>query len=235
MKYFPILFLALAIAGIGLFLRSRRPRIAHSLLAAACITCAGLIIWQARAFFWSGNDQPPDRYHAAAAYVLAHEVLRDVVHQDGRVVLLFPPESVAGAETLDAIFNTFARVFAPFTQIELVEATVNDSSRNFRSGALSIDSFDQCLRTATGGVAYVSFVGLPNQAERLSTFASSNKPPFYVFAPAETDSLRQSLNRRFIRTAIVPRPDIEKPKGKIIGPPNEIFQTHFVRLTADTP
>jgi hypothetical protein len=233
--YFFALFAVLGIAAIGFFLRERTKVLGQALMAAGCLGCAALVGWQVYQSLFSGSEISRDRYHAVAAYAMGHQVVRELAGRQGKVCLIFPPESASSAEALDTLFNTFARVLNPFAALEVTEATLRVKPKLIRSGQIPLSAFEQAFVEITNAVAYVSFAGISPDAEKLSVFARKDAPAVFVYDSSGGTNWVGVLKKKLIRAVIVPRRDVKvRAKEKIVGPPEEIFKEFFHLATPET-
>jgi hypothetical protein len=233
--YFLILsgFLGLGILGYVLLNRWRVG--GQILLAIGCLGAASFLGWELYRNVLASSREAPERYEAVAAYMLAEQVTGEFGDQRGQVLVILPPESTVGAKVLDALFDSFARVLAPFPNLELKQATLARPSNGAKNGGVSPETFELALASAPQALACVSFAGVPRDFERLSLFKNAKPPAFFVYDRTRGQDWVEPLKKRWIHRVIVPRPHFALSKQKpIVGPPEEIFPRYFLWVTPET-
>lgn len=229
MNYFAWLLGGLGLASLGIALKRRHARAGLTLLALGILGSVGAIGWQVRLFVAGGAAPALDRFSATAAYFLGQEVLGELRRFEGPVYLLLPPDRRGNQRELDSLFNTFARVLAPVTGLEVRDVTVQAGEREIREGRVPLAAFEQALAQATGAVAWVSFSGVPPGLETLAALRAPGRPPLFAYDPSGGTGWVASLQAGVLRRVIVARPEAagERPGG-VTGPPDEIFKRHFL-------
>lgn len=228
-RYFLWLALCLGAAAAGLALRRRYPRPGLALAFLGLIGGAVSVGWQVSSLFSSGSGRSVDRYDATVAYFMGYELLNELGSRAGHVAVLLPAQTRSNRDRLDVLFDTLARVLAPFPGLRLHDASFQASERRIVDGALTAEDFTEPLAHITNALAWVSFVGLPKDPASFAPLADSDSPPWFVFDPSGATAWRASLKRGAIRRVIAPRPDAAP--GDATGPPDELFREYFVMAT----
>ncbi len=232
MTYYLVLFGALAVALVGFVVRRRSAIWGQGMIVLGCLGGIGGIAWQIRQTIFSGETAGPDRGQAVVGYVLANRVLADIGLQPGKVVLLFPPESVLDGETVGTYAGTFSRVLRAFPDLKVEVRTLAVPAKAARTGRLPLKAFQASCSNAPPAVACVSFAGVPADIENLQTAGQQSGPPFFVFDPWATTNWLGALKKGRIRTVIVPRPGVRHaPGSEISGEPQEVFDRLYLLAT----
>jgi len=235
MTYFLWLGLFLVLGAVGFSLRRRGGLVGPGLMAVGAVGLGATLTWRVYAFFHAGRPPPADRLHAAVAYFMGYEVMGELRGLSGPICLVLAEETSANRDTLDALFNTFARVLAPLPGIQPKEAPLRVKPALVRAGQVPRAEFERALAEVPNALAYVSFVGVPLECDQLALFGRTNAAPLYVFDPTGGQTWRAALKAGKIRRVIVPRLDAEANGGPPpAGPPDEIFRQHYLMVTPET-
>lgn len=228
-KYFLGLAMCGLVAVIGWFCRRRAAGLGNTLLGLACAGMATLLVLQVWNFAGSSGSQSINRHLATASYFMGYEVVGELRGLQGTIALILPPESRRNRVELDSIFNTFARVLSPLSAVQIREVTLQATPQQIERGQIPLDRFEAAVTEARGALAYVSFVGVPAQVDRLKLWGEPQPPPLFVFDPAGTTNWLACLSQGRIRRVIIPRPD-SNPTRSVTGAPDELFGRFFLML-----
>lgn len=201
-------------------------------MALSLVGCLSLTIWQASQSLGSGNVQRSHRGQASIAYVLAHEFLAQTSRRSGEIVLLFPPESEAPVAALDSFYEGFARVMSRFRSIKLREVTIPTTRRDCEEGRLDRETFEKKLPATSDILAFVSWVGFPEEGEGMSLFSGAEPPPFFIYDPSNAAHWKSAMDKGFI--GAVAR---SKTSSKNVSPqaepdtPRQFFDNSYQLIT----
>jgi hypothetical protein len=233
--YFLILAALLGLGIIGYALMNRWRLLGQILMSVGCVGGFSFLAWQLYRDVFASAPKAPDRYDAVVAYMMGEQVAGEFGDKRGQILVILPPEAAAGPKVLDALFDSFARVLVPFSNLELKEATLARSNDSTKNSPVTLEAFEQAMAAAPNALACVSFAGVPSDLGKLSLFKEKNVPALFVYDPLAGKNWAEPLKKRLIHRVIVPRPHFALPKGKpIAGPPEEIFQRYFLWATPET-
>ncbi len=236
MVYYCLLLGALAVAGLGVWVQQRSPRLGQSMLVLGVLGCVACLGWRVRQTVFSPEEAGPDRGQAVVGYFLAEQVLADMGNQQGSVVLIFPPESVFDADTVGAYAGTFARVLRGFPNLRIEIVTLDLPTRAAKAGNMTVAAFEHAMAKVNLPIAaYVSFTGVPADVEKFTTSGAKTEPSFFVFDPWGTTNWLGALKNGRVRTVIVPRPGPDRAETRnISGEPQEVFKRLYLMGTPST-
>jgi hypothetical protein len=232
MTYYLFLFGSLGVAGLGVWLR-RNFKIAGTLIAAVgLVGCIACLVWRVQSTVMVVGSAGPDRGRAVVGYYLANQVLAEVRHKQGPILLFLPPESVLDEETASTYVGTFNRVLRGFQAVKVEVLNLDVPRKEARAGQISVAAFQKAASNHPSAVAYVSFAGVPADIESYKGAASASGAGFFVFDPWATTNWLGALKKGFVRAVIVPRPGVDAPRGtEISGEPQEVFSQLYMMAT----
>jgi hypothetical protein len=236
MTYYCFLVGALAVAGLGVWVRQRAALPGHAMIILGVVGCIACVGWRVQQTLLVAGGSGPDRGQAVVGYYLAQQVLAEAGDQQGSAVLLLPPESVVDADTAGTYVGTFARVLRGFPGLKVEVFTLDAPAKAARAGKISLAAFQQAASKASQPfVAFVSFAGVPVDIEKFVTSGSKTEPPFFVFDPWGTTNWLSALRTGRVKGVIVPRPGLDRGATRnISGEPQEVFNRLYLMGTPAT-
>ncbi len=236
MIYYCFLLGALAVAGLGAWVRRRAASLGHAMIILGVVGCLVCIGWRIRQTLLPPDGSGPDRGQAVVAYYLAQQVLAEVGNQRGSLVLFFPPESVFDADTTGTYAGTFARVLRGFPGLRVEVFALDAPRKAARAGKFTLAAFQQAAFKANQPiVACVSFAGVPGDIANFATGGSKTEPAFFVFDPWGSTNWVSALKAGRVRSVVVPRPGLNRAASRnISGEPQEVFKQLYFMATPST-
>jgi hypothetical protein len=231
MNYFLLLLPALAMAGLGAWLRRRSPAIGQALILLGCIGCLAVMGWQVRQSLFPPEARPPDRAKSVVGFFLSNQVMRDTVGKSGVVVLIFPPARVMNSDMAESYRNSLEPILLrghPELRIESETLEVASQGREIPAAA-----FKAVLARHSAALAFISYASVPADMDQLFP-QGQTPPPFYAFDSTRDGHWVQALKTKRVRSVIVPRPEINLAKtSELAGDPTELFARCFWMVTAE--
>lgn len=228
----PLLLAALALAGVGAWMKDRWPILARTLLAAGGAGLITVIVLDLRQNVFPPQPKAPNRCAMAVSYCLANRLLADMAGQTGSVLLLFPQLRFMDADAQQSYVDGFIPPLRHgHTKLGLRALRLGWTSK--KDAGQELPAFKQALAQAPEAAAVVSYAGAPGGFETLFAPGQPNSPLFYIYDPNATTNWLGALKDGRIRAVVLPRPGAD-PRGQEAKPgrPEEVFDRFFVLATA---
>ena len=231
--YLSLLILSLALGAIGWAIRGKSPKMGQACMGLSVAACIGLTVWRSIDTLGTSGIQRTHRGQAAVAYTLAHQYLSDKSARSGEIILIFPPNDEAPIAALDSFYEGYARVMARFRTIKLKEAVLEISAEEMYEGRIDPEAFGVILSEHRNALAFVSWVGFPEQTASTTTPPlTSDHPPIYIYNPSNRTDWSETLKLEAVKAVANEKPpsDIENTKSLPMTPP-EVFAQSYELLT----
>jgi hypothetical protein len=232
MTYSLLVLAALAVAGIGCFLRRRSNLLGSCLIGIGCVGCVAVIGWQVRQTLFPASMHVASRAHRVVGFCLASLIQREIAGRQGTVLLLLPPKSALDGETAETYANSLrGPLLRGHPELEVQVATLDAPAKEAKAGTISLAAFKSVMLKSPGALAFVSYAGVPANFGTLFPSDGPASAPVFVFDAGGTTNWVQPLVQHRIRSVIVPRPDADPAKAS--GLPGEIFGQLYYLATAE--
>jgi hypothetical protein len=233
MTYFLFVLVALAVAGIGCFLRRRSTLWGSGLIVLGCVGCVAVIGWQVRQTLFPSGMRVASHAHRVVGFCLASLAQRETAGQRGTVVLMLPPACALDGETAETYANSLrGPLLRGHPELEVQVATLEAPAREAKAGAIPLAAFKSVMAKFPGALAFVSYASVPADFGSLFPPEGRAAPPVFVFDAGGTTNWVQPLVQHRIRSVIVPRPDADPAKAS--GLPGEIFGQLYYLAVPET-
>ena len=190
--------------------------------------CIGLTVWRSIDTLGTSGIQRTHRGQAAIAYTLAHQYLSDKSARTGDIILIFPPNKEAPTAALDSFYEGYARVMARFRTIKLKEVAMDISAANMNAGRIEAGTFGKILSDHPNALAFVSWVGFPEQTDTISPHLTSDHPPVYIYNPSTRTDWTDTLKLEAVKAIAIQKPpsDSTEQEPQAMTPPEVFAQTY---------
>jgi hypothetical protein len=226
--YSPFLILSLVLGAIGYGIRGKSQKIGQVCMGLSVAGCIGLTVWRSIDTLGTSGIQRTHRGQAAVAYTLAHQYLSDKSARTGEIILIFPPNKEAPTAALDSFYEGYARVMARFRTIQLKEVAMDISAADMNAGRMDAEAFGKILSDHPNALAFVSWVGFPEQTNTISPLLTSDHPPVYIYNPSIRTDWSDTLKLEAVKAIAIEKPpsDTTEPKPQAMTPPEVFAQTY---------
>jgi hypothetical protein len=233
MTYFLFVLAALAVAGIGCFLRRRSTLWGRGLIVLGCIGCVAVTGWQVRQTLFPAGMHVATHAHRVVGFCLASLAQREIAGQHGTVVLLLPPASALDGETPETYADSLRGPLRwGHPELEVQVATLEAPAKEAKAGTIHLAAFKSAMSKFPGALAFVSYASVPADFGTLFPPEGPAAPPVFVFDGKGTTNWVRPLVQRRIRSVIVPRPDADPAKAS--GRSGEIFGQLYYLAVPET-
>ena len=190
--------------------------------------CIGLTVWRSIHTLGTSGIQRTHRGQAAVAYTLAHQYLSDQSGRTGEIALIFPPNSEAPTAALDSFYEGYARVMARFRTIKLEEVVLEISSTDMNKGLVDAQTFGKILADHPNVLAFVSWVGFPENLDPIKNLLTSEHPPIYIYNPSSRSDWKGTLELEAVKAIAIEKTPSEstESKSQAMTPPEVFAQTY---------
>ena len=221
-----LLLAALVIAGVGGWMSRRWGVLGQAVMGLGALGLVGVIVLQVRQNVFPPQPKAPNRYKMAVSYCLANCLLGDAAGQSGKVVLLFPQQSVMDADAEESYEDGFVPPLRHgHGKLDLKAVHLEGSN-----GDLS--AFKQSLAHDQDAMAVISYAGVPAGFETLFSGKQPESPLFYVFDVEGTTHWLAALKAGRIKAVVLPRPGVDARGGEgMAGMPETIFDQYYLLAT----
>jgi hypothetical protein len=172
----------------------------------------------------------------SVSYYLGSQAMRELPRRPpGPIVLIFPPEAVFDARTVDSYVNTFRPTLGVLHVVqELQTMRLEAPAKAAKTGDIPLAAFQRVVAKFPSAAVFVSYAGVPADFEKLFP-ADQPVPPFFAFDPWRTTRWLGPLKNGKLRAVIVPRPDVDlASKTDLGGDPGSIFNQLYLIATPTT-
>jgi hypothetical protein len=223
---FFMLLAALALAGVGGWMRRRWRALGQAIMVLGGLGLMGVVVMQVRQNVFPPQSKAPNRYEMAVSYGLANVLLGDVAGQGGKVLLIFPQRRVMDADTE----GSYEEGFIP--ALRHGHANLDLKAVRLEGANGDLAAFKQALAQAQEALAVISYAGVPAGFETLFPAGQKEGPLFYVFDSDGTTNWLGPLKTGRIRAVVVPRPGLDaRAREGITGMPDTVFERFYFLAT----
>jgi hypothetical protein len=221
-----LLLAALALAGVGGWLRSRSRVLGQTAMGLGALGLIGVVLLQVRQNIFPPQSKAPNRYQMAVSFGLANSLLRDLGGQNGKVVLLFPQRRFMDADAEQSYEDGF------LPPLRRARGALDLKAVHLEGANGDLSAFKQALAQAKDAVAVISYAGVPAGFETLVPAGQGDSPLFYVFDGESTTHWFVALKEGRIKAVVLPRPGVDAPGGqRMAGMPETIFDQFYILAT----